>query len=73
MGNFALSCRNLETSICRKLNANIVSGFVIIIMIKKPVSGVKKNITVGALRPIVDGGSGLPYPLPAEFYCINEL
>jgi len=33
---------------------------------------VKKNITVGALRPVVDGGSGLPYPLPADLYCINE-
>jgi hypothetical protein len=55
------------------MNAIIVSGFVILIMIKKPVSGVKKNITMGALRPIVDGGSGLPYPLPADLYCINEL
>lgn len=73
MGSFTLSCRNSETSICRKLNAIIVSGFVVINMIKKTVSGLKKNITVGALRPVVDGGSGFFYPLPPDLYCINGL
>lgn len=73
MGSFALSCRNSETSICRKLNAIIVSGFVVINMIKRTCIRCEKNITVGALRPVVDGGSGLPYPLPPDLYCINEL
>ena len=42
-------------------------------MIKRTCIRCEKNITVGALRPVVDGGSGLPYPLPPDLYCINEL
>jgi hypothetical protein len=40
---------------------------------KKTCIRCEKIITVGPLRPIVDGGSGLTYTLPADLYCINEL
>jgi len=73
MGSFALSCRNSETLICRKLNAIIVSGFVVINMIKRTCIRCEKNITVRALSPVVDGGSGLPYTFPADLCCINGL